>query len=100
MHIDPATARSTGLERPILHGLSTMGLIGRALIHACAGGEAARLTSIALRFTAPVYPGDTICTHIWQDGETLQFRSTAVETGLVVADNGTATLATTGSPAA
>lgn len=100
LHIDPATARSTGLDRPILHGLSTMGLIGRALIHACASGEAARLTSIALRFTAPVYPGDTICTHIWQEGEALQFRSIVVETGIVVADNGTATLAPTGSLAA
>jgi acyl dehydratase len=93
LHIDPATARSTGLERPILHGLSTMGVIARAVIHACADGKASRLTSLALRFTAPVYPGDTIRTEIWQEADMLHFRATAIETGIVVADNGTATLA-------
>ncbi len=95
LHIDPATARSTGLDRPILHGLSTMGVMARALIHACGGGIAASLTEIALRFTAPVYPGDTICTHIWREGEALHFRATAVETGIVVVDNGIAALVVT-----
>jgi acyl dehydratase len=93
LHIDPITARRAGFDRPILHGLSTMGLIARALIHACAEGDAARLRDIALRFTAPVYPGDTICTHIWQEAGQLRFRATAVERDLVVAANGVATMA-------
>jgi acyl dehydratase len=93
LHIDPITARRAGFDRPILHGLSTMGLIARALIHACAEGDAARLHDIALRFTAPVYPGDTICTHIWQEAGQLRFRATAVARDLVVAANGVATMA-------
>ncbi|NBU83540.1 MAG: MaoC family dehydratase [Sphingomonadaceae bacterium] len=92
LHIDPATAQRAGHERPILHGLSTMGLIGRALIHACAGGEAARLRDIALRFTAPALPGDTLEIHIWQEADCLHFRATAVERGVIVADNGAAKL--------
>jgi acyl dehydratase len=92
LHIDPETARSTGLERPILHGLSTMGVIARALIHACGDGAASRLREIALRFTAPVYPGDTIRTHIWREGERLHFRASAIEREVLVADNGAAVM--------
>lgn len=90
LHIDPITARRAGFERPILHGLSTMGLIARALIHACAEGDAVRLREIALRFTAPVFPGDTISTHIWQEADKLHFRATAIERNIVVASNGVA----------
>jgi len=92
LHIDPATARAAGLDRPILHGLSTMGVIARALIHVCCGGEAASLREIALRFTAPVYPGETIRTQIWQDGTALQFRADVVERNLRVIDNGAAVI--------
>lgn len=90
LHIDPITARLAGFDRPILHGLSTMGVIARALIHACAEGDGARLREIALRFTAPVYPGETICTHIWQEAGQLRFRVTSVERDVVVAANGVA----------
>ncbi len=93
LHIDPATARSAGLERPILHGLSTMGVIARALIHACCGGTALRLREIGLRFTAPVFPGETIRTHVWQEGTRLQFRADAIERGVRVVDNGLAEIA-------
>jgi acyl dehydratase len=92
LHIDPMTARRAGLDRPILHGLSTMGLIARAVIHACAEGDAARLREIALRFTAPVFPGDTIETHIWRESDCLHLRATATERNVVVADSGVAKL--------
>lgn len=90
LHIDPATARAAGLDRPILHGLSTMGVVARALIHACCAGNAAALREIALRFTAPVYPGETIRTQIWQDGPALHFRADVVERDVRVIDNGLA----------
>ncbi|MBK8631714.1 MAG: MaoC family dehydratase N-terminal domain-containing protein [Sphingomonadales bacterium] len=91
LHIDPVTARRAGHERPILHGLSTMGVIARAVIHA-ADGDAERLREIALRFTAPVFPGDAIETRIWQEAGRLHFRAMAIERGVVVADNGVAKL--------
>lgn len=93
LHIDPETASRAGFEQPILHGLSTMGVVARALIHVCGDGMASRLKEIALRFTAPVYPGDTIRTHIWQEAGRLQFQASAVERGVVVASNGTAVMA-------
>ncbi|MGD9472398.1 MAG: MaoC/PaaZ C-terminal domain-containing protein [Novosphingobium sp.] len=92
LHIDPATAVGAGFDRPILHGLATMGVTGRALVHACCASQAARLREIALRFTAPVYPGETIRTHIWQDGAHLHFRADVVERDVRVIDNGYAAI--------
>jgi acyl dehydratase len=92
LHIDPMSARRAGHDRPILHELSTMGVIARALIHACAAGDATKLRDIAVRFTAPVFPGDTIETHIWQESDRLHFRATVNERNIVVADHGVATL--------
>ena len=90
LHIDPDVAQNAGFDRPILHGLSTMGLVGRALIHACCGGIAKNLHDIGARFIAPVYPGETIRTHIWQDNDIIQFRAEVIEGGEVVVDNGLA----------
>jgi acyl dehydratase len=92
LHIDSETAKRAGLDRPILHGLSTLGVAARALIHACNGGNAAQLSSIAARFTAPVYPGETITTEIWAMREALHFRSSVVERKMVVIDHGIATM--------
>ena len=93
LHIDPETARNAGFDRPILHGLSTMGLVSRALIHACCMGIAQNLREVGLRFTTPVYPGDTIRTLIWKDGSDVYFRSNAVERNVVVIDDGSAKIA-------
>ena len=96
LHIDPAFARNMGFARPILHGLSTMGLVARALIHAACGGDAGVLREMGLRFTAPVYPGDTIRTHIWCEGQTLHFCADAVERAVRVIDNGVAEIGSAG----
>jgi len=68
LHIDPASARFGGFDAPILHGLCTLGHCAQALLEALAGGEAARFQSLALRFAAPVLPGDTLRVLAWHDG--------------------------------
>lgn len=92
LHADPELARSVGFDGPILHGLSTMGVIGRALIHMCAEGNPRHLRSMKLRFTAPVVPGDVIATEIWDEGDgSARFRASVPARGVVVADCGIAT---------
>lgn len=93
LHIDPETARRAGFDRPVLHGLSTIGLASRALILALCANDAARLTAISARFITPVYPGDVINTEIWQDHANLAFRCHVAETGNIVLDNGVAVIA-------
>ncbi|ETZ44608.1 maoC like domain protein [Mycobacterium avium MAV_120809_2495] len=39
---------------------------GRALVAELGGGVAANITSIASRFTSPVFPGETLTTLIWR----------------------------------
>jgi acyl dehydratase len=91
LHADPELARSVGFDQPILHGLSTMGVIGRALLHACAQGNPNHVRAMRQRFTAPVIPGDVIRTEIWDEGEgNARFRASVPERGIIVADCGVA----------
>ena len=70
LHSDPWFARElAGFPMPILHGLCTYGFAGRALLAELAGGEAARLTAVAARFSSPVFPGETLTTLIWRTDE-------------------------------
>jgi acyl dehydratase len=93
LHADPAVAASAGFPRPILHGLCTFGVVGRAVLRACCDNDQRRLGSFQARFSAPVYPGETIRTEIWRDAETISFRAGVLERDLVVLNNGRATLA-------
>jgi acyl dehydratase len=43
-----------------------------------------------LRFTAPVFPGETIRTEMWIDGSQVSFRARLVEREAIVLDNGIA----------
>jgi acyl dehydratase len=65
LHSDPDVAQKAGFERPILHGLSTFGIACRGLMAALAGSDPGRVRGLAGRFSAPVYPGDTIALDWW-----------------------------------
>jgi acyl dehydratase len=92
LHADPKFAARGGFSRPILHGLCTYGVTGRALLHAVCGSDPARFRSMSGRFSRPVLPGDTLVVSIWLpedggDGGTALFQ-TATEDGSVVIDRG------------
>lgn len=94
LHVDPAAAQASGFDRPILHGLATFGFAGRALLAALADNQPDRILAIEGRFSAPVYPGETIETEIWRlDDEVAAFRSRARERGVIVFNNGRLRLA-------
>ena len=93
LHADPKVAAAGGFPKPILHGLCSFGVATRAIMRACCGNDQAMLKKIQLRFSAPVYPGETIRTEIWRDGTTVSFRARVAERDLVVLNNGLAVLA-------
>lgn len=66
LHSDPEFARLAGFDRPILHGLCTYGFAGRALLGALCGADPARFVSMDARFSAPVFPGESLTTRIWK----------------------------------
>lgn len=88
LHADPAVATAAGFPRPILHGLCTFGVVCHALLKGLAGYDASRLHSMNLRFSAPVFPGETIRNEIWRDGS---FQARVIERDTVVISNGRAT---------
>ena len=90
LHADPAVAEAAGFPRPILHGLCSFGVICHALLRALAGYDGTRLCGMELRFSAPVFPGETIRTEIWRDG---RFRARVLERDVLVVSNGRAVLA-------
>lgn len=88
LHADPAVAASAGFDRPILHGLCTYGVAGRALLRSL-GGSSSRLKRLDARFSKPVFPGDTLRTDVWRQGDgRAAFQVTVAERDQVVLTNG------------
>jgi acyl dehydratase len=90
LHSSPEVAAKAGFPRPILHGLCTLGVVAHAVLRALSGYDPHRLSQFDLRFTAPVFPGETIRTEIWRSGA---FRARVVERDVVVVNNGRAVVA-------
>jgi acyl dehydratase len=88
LHADPKTAAGAGFERPILHGLCTFGVAAHTALSTALGNDAGRFRSMRARFTAPVYPGETLRTDLWIDDATVSLRTTVVERGVVALDRG------------
>jgi acyl dehydratase len=93
LHRDPNVAKMAGFPRPILHGLCTYGTACRAIVSTVCRYDATKITGFDVRFSAPVFPGETISTEMWVDGNIVSFRSKVKERDLVVINNGKCTLA-------
>lgn len=93
LHADPATARRAGFDAPILHGLCTYGIACRAILKTICDYDDTLIREFDARFSAPVMPGDTIRTNMWQDGPVVSFQCVAVERDAIVLRNGKCTLA-------
>jgi len=90
LHVDPAIAKAAGYPRPILHGLGTFGVVGHALLKSLCAYDPSRFVAMSGRFSAPVFPGETIRTEIWRDHEMVSFRATVIERNVVAMNNGRA----------
>ncbi|WP_431304489.1 MaoC/PaaZ C-terminal domain-containing protein [Sediminicoccus sp. BL-A-41-H5] len=88
LHIDPEVATKAGFPRPILHGLCTFGVVCHALMRALCDYDTTRFGTMDLRFSSPVYPGETIRTEIWHRPGGAAFRARVVERDVVVVSNG------------
>lgn len=92
LHSDPAIAKAAGFPRPILHGLCTYGITCRAVLQHYCGFDPAKLKSHQVRFSSPVFPGETIVVDLWKDGDTVSFEAKVKERGVTVIRNGKSVL--------
>ena len=92
LHADPVRARNVGFDRPILHGLCTFGVACKAILQTICDYDYTLIREFDARFSAPVLPGDTITTDMWQDGNVISFTCSVKERDAVVLRNGKCTL--------
>ena len=92
LHADPAFAKMVGFPRPILHGLCTYGITCRAVLQAYTDFDPAPIKSHKARFSAPVFPGETITVDLWRDGAVISFEARVKDREAVVIKHGKSVL--------
>lgn len=93
LHSEPAHAQRVGFPKPILHGLGTFGVAGHALLKTLCDYDTTRFKSMEARFSSPVYPGETLRTEMWKNGNVVSFRCLVPARDVVVLNNGRAAVA-------
>jgi acyl dehydratase len=95
LHADPGFAAFAGFDRPILHGLCTFGMVCKAAVdHAVEAGPSV-VETFRARFSGVVYPGETLVTSIWDEGESVAVRADVKEREATVITNGNIVLSNT-----
>ena len=88
LHSDPEFARRAGFPRPILHGMCTYGISCCGVLQTYADYDATAFRQHAARFSAPVYPGETVTIDLWKDGEVIAFEAKVKARNATVSRNG------------
>ena len=78
-------------DKPMLRGVCSFGLAGRAVLKLACDNDPARLKHLGLRYIAPVFAEETLHTELWflESGKAA-FRVSSIERETVVIDNGVA----------
>lgn len=92
IHLDDEFARSVGLPGRIVHGLCTMAFTGRAVLEAAGVEDPHAIRRLAVRFSAPLFPGDTLTTSVWELGDKTYGFVAAGSDGTAVIKDGRAEL--------
>eukprot|EP00347_Sterkiella_histriomuscorum_P018749 403344326 len=81
IHIDPAKANALKFDRPILHGLCTMGFSARSVYTAFANNDPLKVKKVVSRFTSTVFPGESLEVQMWkiQDTNTIYYETKVKE---------------------
>lgn len=82
LHIDPQFAKGAKFDRPILHGMCSLGMSAKVLQDKFGAFE-----EIKVRFTGVVFPGETLRVSAWKQGDVVIFQSHVVERNALAINN-------------
>lgn len=87
LHCDPEFAQLAGFDRPILHGLCSFGIVCKAVVDTLLDGAVDRVASYGARFSGVVFPGETIVTSMWREGNKIVIAAKTKERDTQVISN-------------
>jgi acyl dehydratase len=87
LHADPSMAALGGFDRPILHGLCSYGIVCKAVVDHALDGDPTAVRSYDARFAGVLFPGETIVTSLWHDGDRILVDARCKERGTPVISN-------------
>jgi acyl dehydratase len=79
LHADPDFAKLGGFDTPILHGLCTFGIACKAVVDTLLDGDVTAVKRYQVRFTGVVFPGETVVTSMWREGDRIILSATTRE---------------------
>lgn len=92
LHADPGFAKMGGFDVPILHGLCSYGIVCKAVVDNALGGDTSKVARYQARFAGVVFPGETIVTSFWKDGNRILINASTKERGTPVITNAAITV--------
>ncbi|MEN8183633.1 MAG: MaoC/PaaZ C-terminal domain-containing protein, partial [Myxococcota bacterium] len=87
LHADPEFAKLGGFDKPILHGLCSYGVVCKAVVDSALDGDTAKVARYQARFAGVVFPGETIVTSMWREGDQVLIQAKAKERDTPVITN-------------
>lgn len=88
LHSDPAVAHAAGFPKPILHGLCSYGHACRVVLKSFCGYNPNKIGSFDVRFSAPVFPGETLQILMWKETNGVSFEAHVKERNVQALKNG------------
>jgi acyl dehydratase len=88
LHSDPEFAKTAGFSKPILHGMCTYGITCRGVLQTYADYDPAAFKQHVARFSAPVFPGETVTMAMWKEGKVISFEAKVKARDATVIRNG------------
>jgi len=92
LHADPDFAKFGGFDTPILHGLCSFGVVCKSVVDTMLDGAVDKVARYQARFAGVVFPGETIVTSMWRDGNKILVAAKTKERGTPVISNAAITL--------
>lgn len=92
LHADPEYAKMGGFDKPILHGLCSYGVVCKAVVDTLFGGDTAKVGRYQARFAGVVFPGETIVTSMWKEGDKILIEAKTKERDTPVISNAAITV--------